>query len=103
MCVCLCECVVYLRACVYGCERTCVCVRVRVCMHAGVCVYVCVHAGTCRACTCDGALPLGPSSPIEGQPPCLSILQGVTRGYKDGLQPETLADGNWLVKQNQQC
>ena len=28
-------------------------------------------------------------------------LQGVTRGYKDGLQPETLADGNWLVKQNQ--
>jgi hypothetical protein len=23
------------------------------------------------------------------------------RGYKDGLQPETLADGNWLVKQNQ--
>jgi hypothetical protein len=28
-------------------------------------------------------------------------LQGVTRGYKDGLQPESLADGNWLVKQNQ--
>jgi len=27
-------------------------------------------------------------------------LQGFTRGYKDGLQPETLADGNWLVKQN---
>jgi len=26
---------------------------------------------------------------------------GVTRGYKDGLQPEFLADGNWLVKQNQ--
>jgi|AntDeeMinimDraft_4_1070355.scaffolds.fasta_scaffold72139_1 hypothetical protein len=26
---------------------------------------------------------------------------GVTRGYKDGLQPETLADGNKLVKQNQ--
>ena len=23
------------------------------------------------------------------------------RGYKDGLQPEILADGNWLVKQNQ--
>jgi len=23
------------------------------------------------------------------------------RGYKDGLQPETLADGTWLVKQNQ--
>jgi hypothetical protein len=21
--------------------------------------------------------------------------------HKDGLQPETLADGNWLVKQNQ--
>ena len=24
------------------------------------------------------------------------------KGYKDGLQPESLADGNWLVKQNQQ-
>jgi len=23
------------------------------------------------------------------------------RGYKDGLQPEILADGNWRVKQNQ--
>ena len=23
------------------------------------------------------------------------------KGYKDGLQPETLADGNWLVNQNQ--
>jgi len=29
------------------------------------------------------------------------LQQGVTRGYKDGLQPETLADGNWLVKQSQ--
>jgi hypothetical protein len=28
-------------------------------------------------------------------------LQGVTKGYKDGLQPETLVDGNWLLKQNQ--
>jgi len=27
--------------------------------------------------------------------------QAVDKGYKDGLQPETLADGNWLVKQNQ--
>ena len=25
----------------------------------------------------------------------------VSRGYKDGIQPETLAYGNWLVKQNQ--
>ena len=23
------------------------------------------------------------------------------KGYKDGLQPESPADGNWLVKQNQ--
>jgi hypothetical protein len=23
------------------------------------------------------------------------------KGYKDGLQPESLADGNWLVKQIQ--
>ena len=25
----------------------------------------------------------------------------LNKGYKDGLQPVTLADGNWLVKQNQ--
>ena len=32
----------------------------------------------------------------------LSILRPfLSKGYKDGLQPETLADGNWLVKQNQ--
>jgi hypothetical protein len=30
-----------------------------------------------------------------------SSFDGVTRGCKDGLQPESLADGNWLVKQNQ--
>ena len=24
----------------------------------------------------------------------------LSRGYKDGLQPESLDDGNWLVKQN---
>ena len=29
------------------------------------------------------------------------VGSGLTRGYKDGLQPESLADGNWLVKQNQ--
>jgi len=28
-------------------------------------------------------------------------IRSHTRGYKDGLQPKTLADGNWLVKQNQ--
>jgi hypothetical protein len=28
---------------------------------------------------------------------CTSQIRGVTRGYKDGLQPKTLADGNWLV------
>jgi len=27
--------------------------------------------------------------------------KGLQGGYKDGLQPESLADGNWLVKQNQ--
>jgi len=34
-----------------------------------------------------------------------NITQATTvkgyKGYKDGLQPESLADGNWLVKQNQ--
>jgi len=34
-------------------------------------------------------------------PSNLSAQQGVTRGYKDGLQPESLADDNWLVKQKQ--
>jgi hypothetical protein len=45
-------------------------------------------------------------SPKDGCP--LLTLQVVKlsayKGYKDdkdGLQPETLADGNWLVKQNQ--
>jgi hypothetical protein len=40
---------------------------------------------------------------LGGHPPLLllCVLQGDTRGYKDGLQPETLADGNWLVRQNQ--
>jgi len=28
-------------------------------------------------------------------------LASRVKGHKDGLQPETLADGNWLVKQNQ--
>jgi hypothetical protein len=28
-------------------------------------------------------------------------LGGYKGGYKDGLQPKSLADGNWLVKQNQ--
>jgi hypothetical protein len=31
---------------------------------------------------------------------CHINVQGY-KGYKDCLQPETLADGNWLVKQNQ--
>jgi len=39
-----------------------------------------------------------PSSSPYGAPVLFVGLQG---GYKDGLQPETLADGNWLVKQNQ--
>ena len=30
---------------------------------------------------------------------CCAVLG--YKGYKDGLQPETLADGNWLVKHNQ--
>ena len=30
-----------------------------------------------------------------------SSLSSLARGYKDGLQPESLADGNWLVKQYQ--
>jgi len=76
VCVYVCTCVVYVRACVYGCVRTCVCalctcacvwvracvcvcVRVRVCVC--MCVYVFVRFRTC-ACTRmwrEGALPLG--------------------------------------------
>ena len=29
------------------------------------------------------------------------MYKGLQGGYKDGLQPETLVDGNWLLKQNQ--
>ena len=34
---------------------------------------------------------------------CVSLFASVKgyKGYKDGLQPESLADGNWLVKQKQ--
>ena len=31
----------------------------------------------------------------------LLVVRKGYKGYKDGLQPETLADGNWLVKQYQ--
>jgi hypothetical protein len=82
--LCTCVCVrlcAYMRACiVYLCVRVCVCVyvctRVRVCMHVGVCV--CMQ-GRVRACTWEGsedALPLGPSSPIEGQPAKLFVHLG---------------------------
>jgi hypothetical protein len=101
--VCVCACIVYVRACVHGCVRmcvralctcVCVCVRVRVCMHVGVCVYVC--ARVCmpvrvRACTCEGnegALPLGPSSTTEGQPPKLFVHPlGALRGGFPSLSP----------------
>ena len=33
--------------------------------------------------------------------PAVPSSNGLKGGYKDGLQPETLADGNWLVKQYQ--
>jgi hypothetical protein len=36
---------------------------------------------------------------LRSLPP--SSMWGLQGGYKDGLQPESLADGNWLVKQNQ--
>ena len=80
----LCTCV-----CVCGCVHTCVhalcicaCVRMCVCMCARAyvcaCAYVCVCMRVCvRACTCEGnegALPLGPFSPIEGQPFKLFVL-----------------------------
>jgi hypothetical protein len=29
---------------------------------------------------------------------CISCGEKPSEGYKDGLQPESLADGNWLVK-----
>jgi len=31
----------------------------------------------------------------------MQLSRGLQGGYKNGLQPESLADGNWLVKQNQ--
>ena len=53
-----------------------------------VCVCVCV-------CVCR---PLIQTKPWISWTP---ISCKGYKGYKDGLQPETLADGNWLVKQNQ--
>ena len=83
---------VYVSVCVYICIHVpymCVCMRVRVCMHVGVCMCVCMQVHV-RACTCEGnegALPLGPSSPIEGQPPKLFVH---LRGGFPGLSPFTL-------------
>jgi len=39
--------------------------------------------------------------PSASQLEMVVSLTRFARGYKDGLQPESLADGNWLVKQNQ--
>ena len=36
-------------------------------------------------------------SPVK----CVPHPEHTVWGYKDGLQPESLADGNWLVKQKQ--
>jgi len=57
-----------------------VCVRMRTCVHARRCVCMRVRV---RACTCEGnegALPLGPSSTIEGQPPKLFVHLGGLEG-----------------------
>jgi len=80
LCTCVCVC-----GCVHTCVHAlciCVCVRMCVCMCARAyvcaCAYVCVCMRVCvRACTCEGnegALPLGPFSPIEGQPFKLFVL-----------------------------
>ena len=45
------------------------------------------------------AVPLFINKTILGVWNC--VLQGVTRGLQGWPQSETLADGNWLVKQNQ--
>ena len=60
--------------CVCECSGTCACVPV--CVHVRVCAQACEHK-------------------------CVHACKVGYLGYKDGLQPETLADGNWLVKQNQ--
>jgi len=44
-------------------------------------------------------------SRMEQRPLCCYCSTGSEvykgyKGHKDGLQPETLADGNWLVRQN---
>jgi hypothetical protein len=44
---------------------------------------------------------LSPLAFLSGCTIALSACVGLQGGYKDDLQPETLADGNWLVKQNQ--
>jgi len=93
----VCVCVRALCTCVYMCVCVCVCARAHTCMHARTCVHsrrcVCVCMCVCmrvrvRACTCEGnedALPLGPSSPTEGQPPsCLPTL-GALRGGLGGF------------------
>jgi hypothetical protein len=44
--------VAYVRVCL-RCVLLCVCARVHVCMHVGVCMCVCMGVRV-RACTCEG-------------------------------------------------
>jgi len=71
---------VYLCVRAYVCVRVYVYVCVRTCVHARRCVCMCVRMRVLvRACTCEGnegALPFGPSYPIEGQPLKLFVHLG---------------------------
>ena len=56
----------------------------------GICVRLRLHYYICLKGHLSGSL----------EKACNLTYKGY-KGYKDGLQPESLADGNWLVKQNQ--
>jgi len=95
VCVCVCArayacaCVVYVRACVYGCVRTCVralctcvCMRAPVHVCVRVCVCVCARARVrvhaCASEGIEGALPLNISSSKET--PLLLMLEASLGG-----------------------
>jgi len=62
-----------------------------------------VFPGVCTKAH-EGVFQGAPRGGAHTSPPNLTLKTreevGI-RGYKDGLQPESLADGNWLVKKNQ--
>ena len=83
-------------------------------IHWAYACHACTWSTCLRACACGSQLgwDCARKCPWTWCNPLACSVEGVChwwtemmmlgyKGYKDGLQPEILADGNWLVKQDQ--